>query len=135
MNILIVEDNFASRKLLHVLLSKYGQCDIAVNGRECVEAFKAALSQGERYDLICLDVMMPVMDGHEALEIIREVEKRYNISGDDATKVIMTSASSEKESILKSARIGCDAYLVKPIQKDRLSNEIKKLGLEPVGTG
>lgn len=134
MNIMIVENDYAGRKLLHIILSKYGRCDIAVNGQECVEAFKMALSQGERYDLICLDVMMPVMDGHEALKNIREIEKRYNISGDDATKVIITSSNSEKECILKSVRYGCNAYLVKPIKKNRLISEIKKLGLESVGT-
>ena len=71
LRILLAEDDFTSRLLLQTFLSRYGECHIAVNGREAVAAFRLALEQGQRYDLICMDIMMPEMDGGEA---VREIE-------------------------------------------------------------
>ncbi len=71
MKILLAEDDFASRKFMTNYLEKYGECDITVDGEEAVDAFMMALEDGEPYDLICLDVMMPVLDGYQALKAIR----------------------------------------------------------------
>ena len=67
MKTLIVEDDFTSRLLLQELLKKYGRSHIAVNGLEAVEAVRLALDENEPYDLICLDILMPQMDGQLAL--------------------------------------------------------------------
>ena len=67
MRILLAEDNFVTRKLMVAILSQYGECDVAVDGMEAVDAFLMALEDGKPYDLICLDIMMPVMDGFQAL--------------------------------------------------------------------
>jgi len=64
---LIAEDNSTSRLLLRELLKSDGQVPIAVNGREAVAAARLALKAAESYELICLDIMMPKMDGQEAL--------------------------------------------------------------------
>jgi HPt (histidine-containing phosphotransfer) domain-containing protein len=71
LRMLLVEDNFASRLLLQTFLARYGECHIAVNGREAVEAFRSALELGQSYDLVCMDIMMPEMDGREAVSRIR----------------------------------------------------------------
>jgi two-component system chemotaxis response regulator CheY len=71
MECLIVEDDFAARKLLQTYLSDYGDCFIAVNGHEAVKVFQEALKQRQPFDLICLDIMMPEMNGHDALQEIR----------------------------------------------------------------
>ena len=80
MKYLIVEDDFAARRLLQRYLSNYGDCDIAVDGNEAVEAFRQAVDEKEPYDLICLDIMMPNMDGHEALKVIRQIESEHGIT-------------------------------------------------------
>jgi two-component system chemotaxis response regulator CheY len=129
MKCLIVEDDFAARKLLQVYLSNYADCFIAVNGHEAVEAIREALEEGESYDLICLDIMMPEMDGHKALEAIRQVEKEQGIRGLDGVKVIMTTALDDSKNIMGAFRTGCEAYIVKPIRKEKLLEEIKQLGL------
>lgn len=129
MKILIVEDDFVSRKLLTYILNKYGICHVAVNGKEAVEAFEQANHENEPYDLICLDIMMPEMDGYEVLHRIRTFEESRNLWGSDGVKIIMTTAKSMPQDIISAFNAGCEAYVVKPIQKDELISEIKKLGL------
>ena len=71
MKTLIVEDDFTSRLLLQGLLQPYGVCHICVNGREAIDAFKKALDEKESYNLVCLDIMMPEIDGQAALKQIQ----------------------------------------------------------------
>ena len=129
MKYLIVEDDFAGRRLLQRYLSDYGQCDIAVDGKEAVEAFRQALEENEPYDLICLDIMMPNMDGRDALKAIRQIENERGIRGLDGVKVIMTTALGDSKNVVGSFREGCEAYIVKPIEKKKFLGEMEKLGL------
>ena len=129
MKYLIVEDDFAARRLLKRYLSSYGECDIAVDGNEAVEAFREAVDDNEPYDLICLDIMMPNMDGREALKAIRQIEHEHGINGLDGVKVIMTTALGDSKSVIGSFREGCEAYIVKPVEKTKLLEEMEKLGL------
>lgn len=129
MKYLIVEDNFAAQKLLQIYLSNYGDCNIAVDGNEAVEAFRQAVDEKEPYDLICLDIMMPNMDGHEALKVIRQIESEHGIKGLDGVKVIMTTALEDSENVMGAFREGCEAYIVKPVEKGKLLKEMENLGL------
>ena len=79
MRVLVVEDDFISRRLLCRYLEPHGECDVAVNGNEALSAFKQALSSGQYYDLICLDIMMPGMDGQETLKRMRILEREAGI--------------------------------------------------------
>ena len=127
MKTLIVEDDFTSRLLLQELLKGYGPSHVAVNGREAVEAVGTALKTGEPYDLICLDIMMPEMDGQEALKQIRQMEERAGHHR--VTKIIMTTALADKDNVVEAARSHCDYFLVKPIEKAKLLEELRKLKL------
>jgi two-component system chemotaxis response regulator CheY len=129
MRALLVEDDFASRVLLQRFLSKYGDCDVAVNGREAVEAFASALNRGQSYHLICMDLMMPEMDGREAVQRIRALEESRNIRSTRGTKIIMTTAVSDLSEVIRCFQELCDAYLVKPIDLGVLLREMKAHGL------
>lgn len=129
MKALIVEDDMSCSVLLQKILSPYGECEAAVNGKEAVEAFEAAHEKKEPFDLICLDIMMPEMDGQEVLKEIRKWEEEKKILGLDGVKVIMTTALGDSKNIMESFREQCEAYVVKPIDKNKLLNEIKLLGL------
>ena len=129
LKILIVEDDFASFKILEEYLCEHGDCSVAVNGAETVEAFKKALDEGRPYDLICLDIMLPEMNGHLALEEICQIERECGISDSDGVKVIMTTAIDDPEAIIKAFKEGCKAYIVKPITNEKLFAEMRKLGL------
>lgn len=129
MKILLAEDDFVTRKYMVSFLSKYGECDVTVDGMEAVDAFMMALEDGEPYDLICLDIMMPVMDGYQALVGIRNLEKERNIPEEEAVKVIMTTALNDESNVKMAFDLGCTVYSGKPIDKDRFEQAMKKLNL------
>lgn len=132
MKILIAEDDFLSRKLLMTYLSTVGEIDIAVNGKEAVQAVHLELESKGKYDLICLDIMMPQMDGQEALQKIRQLEEHFKVEREQGAKIFMTTALPDKERVVKAAVAGCNAYLIKPITKARLFDELGKNGI-PTG--
>jgi two-component system, chemotaxis family, chemotaxis protein CheY len=129
MRILIVEDDMMSRKLMAAYLQEFGKCDLASNGREALEAVVLAQLEGERYDLVCLDIMMPNMSGQEVLRHIRNVERELAVLPDEEAKVIMTSALQDCENIMGAFREQCDGYLVKPIDKSKLTEMLQELKL------
>ena len=114
MRTLIAEDDLTSRLLLHGMLKRYGRCDVVQNGRRAVEAVSETLQNSALYDLICLDIMMPEMDGMQALKAIRLMESR---DGRACAKILMTTALRDKDNVLGAFREQADGYLIKPIQK------------------
>ena len=129
MKILLAEDDFATRKFMLSFLSKYGACDVTVDGMEAVDAYLMALEDGEPYDLVCLDIMMPVMDGYQALVGIRNLEKERDIPQVKAVKVIMTTALNDESNVKMAFELGCTVYSGKPIDQERFEQAMKKLGL------
>jgi two-component system, chemotaxis family, chemotaxis protein CheY len=129
MKTLIVEDDFTSRLLLQKILSPYSEIHIAVNGKEAIEAFMAAWAEKSRYDLICLDIMMPEMDGQEVLKRIRTMEENENILPNTSVKVIMTTCLKDKGNVFSAFNEQCDGYLVKPIDATKLFSYLKEFGL------
>ncbi len=129
MSSLLAEDDFATRKFMISFLSKYGECDVTVDGMEAVDAFMMALEDDEPYDLVCLDIMMPVMDGYQALMGIRNLEKERNIPQEEGVKVIMTTALNDEQNVKMAFDLGCTIYSGKPIDKARFEQAMKKLGL------
>ncbi len=129
MRTLIVEDDFTSRVLLQTFLSQYGECHIAVNGKEAVTAFHDAQASGKNYDLICMDIMMPEMDGQTAVREIRAIEHAGGKLSTFGVKIIMTTALDDPNNVFRSFEALCDAYLFKPIDTRKLLGHIKDLQL------
>jgi two-component system chemotaxis response regulator CheY len=130
MRVLIVEDDFTSRKLLQKILAPYADTDIAVNGEECVEAFKLGLDEGKPYDLVCLDIMMPGKDGHQALKEIRNAEKKHGIHGSQEATVIMITALDDPKNVVEAYyKGGATSYISKPIDKHMFLHLLRNLKL------
>lgn len=129
MKILLAEDDFSTRKFMSSFLSKYGECDVTVDGMEAVDAYMMALEDKEPYDLVCLDIMMPVMDGYQALVGIRNLEKDYNIPEEKRAKVIIATALNEQQNVKMAFDLGCTIYSGKPIDQERFEQALKKLGM------
>ena len=88
-----------------------------------------ALEDGEPYDLICLDVMMPVLDGYQVLKAIRNIEVERGIPKEKKVKVIMTTALNEERNVKMAFELGCEAYSGKPIDVEKFEKVLQKLGL------
>ena len=123
MKILLAEDDFVTRKNMANFLSKYGECDVTVDGMEAVDAYLMALEDGEPYDLVCLDIMMPVMDGLEAARLIRKSGKP-----DAATvSIFALTANAFAEDVEKTKAAGMNAHLSKPIEAKALIAALYKV--------
>ena len=129
MRILLAEDDFVTRKFMTNFFVIFWDCDVAVDGMEAVDAFMMALEEEEPYDLVRLDIMMPVMDGYQAVVGIRNLEKERNIPSEKAAKVIMTTALNEEKNVKMAFELGCTVYSGKPIDQDRFEQALVKLGL------
>lgn len=129
MRILIVDDDFFSRVLLARILAPYGECDIAVNGREAVDAFGLAWDEGQPYNLIFMDIQMPELSGQEALRQIRDKEKSMGIQAAESAKTVMLTGVVDSRNLKEAFMEGCSAYIMKPIEKNKLLNELRKLGI------
>jgi len=129
MKTLIVEDDFTSRVLLQELLKGYGPLHVAVNGKEAIDAVAISLETEEPYDLICLDIKMPEMDGHSALREIRMMEETKGILPARRARIFMATALSDKANVMEAIKGQCDYFLAKPIQKKILIKELHRFKL------
>jgi len=129
MKSLIVDDDFFNRRILQSMLAGYGEAHVAVDGREALFAFEQAIAEEAPYDTICLDIMMPEMNGQEVLKIIRQIEEKKNIPSDKSVKIIMTTALDDCENIKTAFKEQCEAYLIKPISKSKLLKILSDFGL------
>lgn len=129
LKILIADDDFATRKILRTYLDPYGEIDTTVDGEETLFAFKIAHKEHAPYKLICLDIMMPKMDGQQVLQEIRAYEDEKKIGGRNAVNIIMTTALDDPKNIMDAFKAQCEGYITKPIEKEKLLEAIKKLGL------
>ncbi|MFL0250196.1 response regulator [Clostridium neuense] len=129
LKILIAEDDFASRKFLSRFLSEYGECDIVVDGMETIDAYMLSLKENKPYDLICLDIMMPKVDGVKVLKAIRDLETQRGLEAEKCAKIIMVTALGETDLVKSAFEYGCDAYASKPIDTKKFVEVMEKLKL------
>lgn len=130
MRILIVEDDYTSRIFIKRYLSKYGDCEIATDGVEALAVFLKAHQENKPFGLICLDIMMPKLDGFSVLKAIREFEKQKSIAEEHLAKVIMTTALNDLQTINKAYATGCEGFVWKPIEVALFNQLLHELGFE-----
>ncbi|OQY08328.1 MAG: hypothetical protein B6I28_04835 [Fusobacteriia bacterium 4572_132] len=129
MKILVIEDDLVTRKVIQRTLEKMDdlddiKVDVAEDGIIGFDKFKKALENEAGYKIICLDIMMPQMNGQEVLHEIRKLENEK--SNEKPSKIIMMTALSDIDNIKKAYSEECDEYLVKPIKKEELKRVILK---------
>lgn len=135
MRILVIEDEPVSQKIMSNILSSYGSVEIAGDGLEGYKKFVDSLEHKQPYDLVCLDIMMPHVPGLEVLQKIRHEENRRGLQGLAGAKVIMTSALDDGKNVLGSFRAGCEAYIVKPVDRTQLLDTVLKLFGDRISKG
>jgi signal transduction histidine kinase/CheY-like chemotaxis protein len=117
-NVLVAEDNPVNQKLLRLILEKAGvTVDLVENGVAAVDAALFARETGHPYDLVLMDMFMPILDGHTATHQLRTLDYRGPI--------VALTASAMAEDREKCLAAGCDDFLTKPIDRKRLLEVVK----------
>ena len=120
LRILLVDDNPDNRLLVNAYLKKLPyQIEEAENGEEAVAMF-----QRSPYEIVLMDVQMPVMDGREATRRMRQWEQQ---NGKEAVPIIALTAHAIKEEIDLCIEAGCNTHLSKPVKKSTLITTIQSL--------
>jgi len=131
MRILIVEDDQLNMHFLCSVLKPHGECGTAGNGREAVQAYCLAVEESAPFDLIFMDIMMPVMNGLDALERIREFELFNAHRIPRPALAVMATATNDAQEVVR-AYCCCSAfdYLVKPIRVPDVEAVMARVKLE-----
>lgn len=121
LKILLVEDNLLNQRVVMFSLKKYQhEVVVANNGLEAIEKFSA-----DKFDVILMDIMMPVMDGLEATVKIREIEKNQSVS--QRTPIIALTANTMDNDREKCISYGMDEFLAKPFDIEKLHSVFQEL--------
>ena len=131
MRVLIIDDDLTSRRLFAKHLEPYGYCDLASSGEEGIIKVHSSLKRAEPYELICLDIAMPDLDGHEVLAQIRRIESGQGVKPGDRVKIVIATAL-EKRHLIRAVTgyiDGCNGYLLKPIKRETMLGKVMELGL------
>ncbi len=129
MKILIAEDDRVSRTFMEKFMSEYGDCEVAVDGMEALDLFMEAVKEKEPFNLGCIDIMMPKVDGLKFVKVVRALEKQRNVPPEQRMKIIMMTALADVDYVDRAFKLGCDAYASKPIDTDKVEEVLKNLGL------
>jgi two-component system chemotaxis response regulator CheY len=129
MQILIAEDVTLIQKMLQKMLGPYGEITFVRSGREAFQKFQRTLTTQEYFDLICLDINIPEINGLDVLKNIRAAEKLNHVPLDKRAKIVIVSSTNEADVVMKAIKLGCDGYIVKPFSQEKIIAELKKLKL------
>ncbi len=125
MRVLVVDDEYVSLKKMKVLLTPYGDVDVASSGREALDKFSKAYWDEKNYDLITIDIEMPDIRGLDLLERLVDQEKLLMI---DPCKKIIVTAEGTVQNLAIAYKYKIDAFLVKPVQKLVLEKKLSEMG-------
>jgi two-component system chemotaxis response regulator CheY len=132
MKSLVAEDDLPNRVTLQKMLMPFGECQTAINGYEAVAGYEKSIQENAPFDLICLDIMMPGMNGKEALRIIRQKEKEANVLPRNEVKIFMITALDAPNDVIDAFYNGaCTGYLVKPVFRKDMHKMLRENGLIP----
>jgi len=104
-----------------------GESEMATNGQEAVEAYEKSLEKKDPFNAVFMDIMMPVMDGQEALQGIRNIEKEHSMNVDQQVPAIMATALDDTKNVTQAFFKGeVSAYIVKPFDKDKIFGALRE---------
>ncbi|MBF0135053.1 MAG: response regulator [Magnetococcus sp. DMHC-1] len=132
MRILIADDELSNRIIMKKILAPYGECTLVENGKEAVEIFKQALEDKVSFDLVCLDIMMPIVDGLLALQKIRTIEAWNGISEENEVTIFIVTSVDTAETVLRAfMKGGCTDYINKPVSRERIIQKLREHKIIP----
>lgn len=130
MRTLIVEDTLINQEFLKMIMEDWGECTVVETGEGALEAFQNGLESGTPFDLIFMDIMLPGMDGLQALEKIRALEAEHGVAEQDQTRTIVTTALDNDANASRAFIQGqALSYITKPIRQEKIEAELRNFGM------
>lgn len=133
MRTLLVDDSSVVLLCLRSFVSKYSECDLARDGQQGMDAFTRSVEEQRPYDLICLDLQMPGIDGWTLLGLIRAKEQELQVP--TRSKILVITGTADTEAVVKIKKEGADGYLLKPVSGEKLLDQLVRLGLVTLSSG
>ncbi len=130
MKILIAEDDLGTQKILKKFLERFGECTVVDDGAKALAVFSQAHEEEDLFDILFLDILMPQMSGHQLLQAVREFEHERKIGTTQCVKIIVVTSLNDAENVVGAFRLGCEAYITKPIDGRQVIEEMRKLGFD-----
>lgn len=124
MKILIADDERISRKTISRIVEEFGEITAVDDGKTAFASFIKAHESGKPFELILLDVGMPGMLGTEVLFFIRKFEEKKDIDPENRSKVVIITSYSDEETVKSSIKHQCNAYLLKPLNREKVMAKI-----------
>ena len=123
LSFMVVDDHMLMRVTLVQYLRKlgYSEVDTAINGEDALGKIETKLLVGAPYDIVFVDLHMPVMDGMELLRICRNNPKLAN------TAFVMLTGECEKQKVIEAMQAGITSYIVKPISQNILASKLENI--------
>lgn len=132
LRVLVVDDDYVSRSKLKSLLSAYGICDTAPDGKIALALFNQAHQEGQPYGLISLDLNMPGMRGLDVTSEIRRWEAEQGITSPDLqVKIVVVTGTEDANDLADSFSRGAQGYIQKPIIPGALRISLENMGIIP----
>jgi len=132
MRALIIEDDQATLAVLKSTLCKFADVTECRTGAEGLQAFHTALKDATGFDLVCLDIGLPDVQGTDLLRLFREAEAKQSAR---RSVVVVMSACNEDAVVLKMLTLGANGYVVKPVNRVQLIVRLRELGLTVRASG
>ena len=127
MRVLIVEDDPTTGHLMKYVVGRHAEYDHAVDGEEAFDKFCDAFEANEPFDLVFLDLMLPVADGQEVLQAIRAYEEQNGIIQTEGVPVVITSALEDNSEVYQAMAAGAIDYLMKPVKTEKLIELLQRV--------
>lgn len=128
MRYLIVDDDESIHLYLQVILSRHGECVTALTGEEAVERFAAGLAEGNPFDVVFMDILLPGMDGHRAAGIMREAEA--SMEGGASFKLVMITCLVDDSNVKRAfSDARAELYITKPLDRESVSRQLREHGI------
>jgi CheY-like chemotaxis protein len=128
MRSLVVDDEFVALSKMVLLMKAYGPCDAATHGEQAMTMIRAAIEEDMPYDLIALDINMP---GTNGLQLLQTINSEEQCRRSPPVRKIVVSAASSRTNVTRAMERHCEAFLVKPVQRELLNATLEKLGFQP----
>ncbi len=126
-NALIVEDVFLIQRVIERFIEPYGVFTVSNNGKEALKKYAEFFFNGNAFNLVCLDIYLPEMNGLDVLSNIRKFEDEIKLKSEERCKIIIISSVTHPATVQQAYKLGCDYYVAKPFSKEDIVNALKKI--------